>query len=88
MGQPAMVVDCASIVCPQLGHVDQLARLELRARLRGYDLWLANASPALVGLISFCGLAAALRVQALGQAEEREQARRVEEEGELGDAPA
>jgi hypothetical protein len=87
MGRPALVVDCAFMVCPRLGHVDRLARLQLRARRRGYDLWLANASPGLVGLIRWCGLAAVLRVQAPGQAEEREQARGVEEEGELGDAP-
>ena len=87
MGRPAIVVDCAAIVCPRLEDVDQLARLWLSARRRGYSLWLANASPALLGLISLCGLAAVLRVQPVGQAEQREEARGVEEERELGDGP-
>jgi hypothetical protein len=88
MGRPAIVFDCAPIVCPELGHVDQLARFRLLARRRGCELSLANANPGLVDLIAFCGLAAVLRVETRGQPEEREQARRVEQEGELGDAPA
>ena len=87
MGRPVIDVDCASIACPDLGHVEWLARLWLQARRRGYDLNLRNARPELVDLIGFCGLAAVLRVDAGGEPEEREQARRVEEEGELGDAP-
>jgi hypothetical protein len=65
--------------------VDTLARLQLLAHRRGSELLLRNSSPELLALIAFSGLERVLRVEPGGQAEEREQPLRVEEEGELGD---
>ena len=65
-----------------LAIVDTLARLRLAGRRLGFDLRL-YPSPELSELIDFVGLA-----DALGQAEQREKALRVEEERELDDPPA
>jgi anti-anti-sigma regulatory factor len=65
--------------------VDALARLQLCARRRGLDIRLRGASGELRDLLALCGLGDVLRVEAGGQAEEREQGIRVEEEGELND---
>lgn len=88
MGRPAIVFDCACLGSPDASQVDRLARLLLSARRGSHEVRLVNASPALVDLIDFCGLAGLLRAEPQRQAEEREQAARVEEEGELDDAPA
>lgn len=64
--------------------VDLLARLHLEARRRGVELRWA-AAPSLHELIALAGLEETLRVEPLGQPEEREERRGVEEEGELGD---
>ena len=79
-----IVCDVGSIV-PDAVAVDALARLQLAARQSGHELRLRNASSELRELIAFVGLREALRVEARGQAEEREEPLGVEEEAELDD---
>jgi anti-anti-sigma regulatory factor len=64
--------------------VDLLARLHLEARRRGVELRLA-AAPRVRELIDLAGLAETLRVEPLGEPEQREERGGVEEEGQLGD---
>jgi hypothetical protein len=71
---------------PSLAIVDALARLQLAARRDGYALRLHGLPTELRELIAFCGLNEALGIEPRRQPEEREEPRRVEEEGELGDA--
>jgi hypothetical protein len=54
----------------------------------GYRLCLANVSDDLGRMIELAGLAECLGVEMLGQPEEREQLRGVEEECDLADPPA
>jgi hypothetical protein len=70
---------------PDAVTVDALARLQLDARRRGLEVRLRNVSSELRDLLGFCGLGDVLGVEARGQAEEREQGGRVEEEGQLDD---
>jgi hypothetical protein len=72
---------------PDAAVVDALARLQLSLRRDGLEIELKGASPELLELLVFVGLADVLRVQACGQAEQREQGVRLEEERELGDPP-
>jgi hypothetical protein len=65
--------------------VDALARLQLEARRLGLAIELRNVPFELVELLDLAGLRDVLRVEARGQAEEREQRVGVEEERELGD---
>ena len=71
-----------------LGTVENLARLQLAARQCGVELRLAHVPDELRELITFAGLAEALRLKPRGQAEEREERVGVEEERELDDPPA
>jgi hypothetical protein len=71
-----------------LGTVESLARLQLAARRCGVELRLTRVPDELRELITFVGLAEALRLEPRRQAEEREQRVRVEEEGELDDPAA
>ena len=71
-----------------LGTVESLARLQLAARRCGVELLLARVPDELRELITFAGLAEALRLEPCGQAEEREERVGVEEERELDDPPA
>jgi hypothetical protein len=84
----SVCLDCGPVKAPTATTIDQIARLQLSARRCGCDLQLTNANPYLLELIGFVGLSGVLRVKPRGQAEEREQPRRVQEEGELGDPPA
>jgi hypothetical protein len=70
---------------PDLATIDALARLHLAARRLGRELRVENAADELRELIVFVGLEGLLRLEPRGEAEEREQRLRVEEEGELGD---
>ena len=79
-----VVCDVCSVT-PDAAAIDALARLQLNARRLGLELRLRHASSALRELIAFAGLDEVLRVEAEGQAEEREERRRVEEERELDD---
>jgi hypothetical protein len=72
--------------------LDCLARLQLVARRLGSEVRLRHASPELLDLIAFAGLADVLQAEALAveprrEPEEREQRLGVEEERELGDPP-
>ena len=71
-----------------LRTVESLARLQLAARRCGLELRLTRVPAELEELITFVGLAEALRLEPRGQAEEREERVGVEEEGELDDPVA
>jgi hypothetical protein len=73
---------------PLLATVDALARLRLNARRLGIEVTIRSPSAELHELIDFLGLAGALGVEPVRQAEEREERLGVEEEAELGDPPA
>jgi hypothetical protein len=81
----SVCLDCGPLKEPTAATIDEIARLQLAALRRGCKLELANANPYLLELIGFVGLAEVLRVESSGQAEQRKQGGRVEEEGELGD---
>jgi hypothetical protein len=65
-----------------LGTIDALARLRLAGKRLGFEVRLTPTEE-LLELLELVGL-----VDVLWQTEEREEARSVEEEGELGDASA
>ncbi len=81
-----LTVDCAGETAPSLATVDALARLRLDARRAGCSIELEHAAPNLLELLDLAGLAG-LFLEGERQAEEREQAGGVEEEGELADPP-
>ena len=68
--------------------VDALARLQLAACRCGCSVVVASAPPDVVELIDLAGLSEVLGVEPRRQAEEREERRGVEEEGDLPDLPA
>ena len=80
-----LVCDLSALGKADLETIDLLARLQLAARRHGRTIRFLHASPALHALIVFAGLDAVLRVEPGGQAEEREQRLRIEEERELDD---
>jgi len=85
-GSPASTIVCdARAVAPDGAAVDALARLQLNAQRLGLELRLLHVSSELQELIAFAGLDEVLRVEPGGQAEEREQRLRIEEERELDD---
>jgi hypothetical protein len=88
MGQPTFVLDCSAFGEPDAGQLDALARLCLNLRRSQCELRLANAGDGLLELIEFAGLGGVLSVEPIREAEEREDAGGVEEEGELGDPTA
>ncbi len=73
---------------PDLATVEALARVELTARRLGSDICLRGAPAELLDLLAFCGLPIESVLEAEGQAEKREEARGVEEEGDAGDPVA
>jgi hypothetical protein len=81
----------STIVCdvgalpPEAAAVEALARLQLAARRVGLEIRLSRVSSELRELLVFCGLEDVLRVETGGQAEEREDRLRAEEERELDD---
>lgn len=81
----SIVLDVDSLQGADAATVGTLALLRLVALKGGLDLRLGRPRPELCELIAFLGLAEALPVETRRQAEEREQARGVEEERELGD---
>ena len=87
MATGTVTLNCARIKDPGLAAIDYLARLKLGLRRGGRELCLASPSPELAELIDLAGLAGVLGVEVKGQAEEREELRGVEEEGELADPP-
>jgi anti-anti-sigma regulatory factor len=70
----------------ELRLVDQLARLQLNARRRGYRFTLVDPPARLRELIELVGLTDVL-VEPRREPEEGEKRGRVEEERELGDPP-
>jgi len=82
-----VILNCAQLD-PSIAAVDHIARLRLCMRRGGYQLCLANVSEELRRVIQLAGLEACLGVEVQGQPEEREQLRRVEEEGDLPDPSA
>jgi hypothetical protein len=98
-GSGPVVCDVAAVADPDAGTVEALARLQLAAGRLGRRLRFVNACDELHGLITLSGLGDvlpcdeppcgparnALGVEPLGQAEQREQALRVEEERDAGD---
>jgi anti-anti-sigma regulatory factor len=85
---PNTVVLDVSVLAPDGMTIDALARLHLTARQRGQGLELRDASDELRELIAFVGLEDVLRVEPRGQAEQREQGLRVQEERQLDDLTA
>jgi hypothetical protein len=82
---PTTIVCDVGAVAPDAVAIDTLARLQLAARRLGLEIRLRHASSELRELLAFAGLRDVLRVEAGGQAEEREQRLGVEEERELDD---
>lgn len=91
MDADLVVCDVGALADPDAVAVDALARLQLTALRLGRRVRLRHARgdlqelPALVGLCDVLPLSAALPLDPRGQAEEREQARGVEEEADPGD---
>jgi ABC-type transporter Mla MlaB component len=80
-------LNCARIRRPDLGAIDDIARIHLGVRRSGCDLQLKSASDELMALIEFAGLGDVLRVEVQRKPEQRKEPGRVKEEGELPDAP-
>ena len=64
-GMNALVCDLSGVQ-PSAATIDALARLAVALRRQGSRLRLRHASPELVELIEFMGLAEVLRVEASG----------------------
>ena len=64
---------------PDLGLVDEVARLQVAARRQGCTIWLRQACPELLGLLHLVGLADVVPgpgrrpLQAVGETEDGEQ---------------
>ena len=86
-----VLCDVGSVVDPDAVTIDALARLQLTARRLGRRIQFHQACGELLDLLGFVGLSDVLGVDAAlplhlgGQAEEREQARGVQEEADAGD---
>jgi ABC-type transporter Mla MlaB component len=89
-----VVFDVGALVDPDLITVDALARLQLTARRRGGRVRLRHASSRLEELLALVALGDVLPCgeesgfEPGRQAEEREQARRIQEEGDPSDPTA
>lgn len=90
-GADLVVCDVGALADPDAATIDAVARLQLTARRLGRQVWLRDACGELLELIALVGLGdvvplwAPLRLEPRGEAEEREQARGVEEEADPGD---
>ncbi|HEX4363103.1 MAG TPA: hypothetical protein VHZ75_01035 [Solirubrobacteraceae bacterium] len=88
-----MIVHDVGGLSADLATIEALARLRLAAHRLGCGLLLRGASRELALLVVFCGLADVLPCEpsalgrTVGQLEEREHPRRVEERVERGDLP-
>jgi anti-anti-sigma regulatory factor len=85
---PRTIVCDVSALAIDVQTIDALARFQLVTRRAGLELRLRRVSVELQELLALVGLDAVLRLEPGGQAEEREQPLRVEEEGELDDPSA
>jgi anti-anti-sigma regulatory factor len=77
-----------SALAPDASTVDGLARLQLLAKRHGVEIRLCKVPSELRELLGLCGLADVLRLEVIGQAEQREERGGVEEERQLDDPPA
>jgi ABC-type transporter Mla MlaB component len=89
-GAELVVCDVGALVDPDAATVDAVARLQLTARRLGGQVRLRRARVELRELLVLAGLddvvsCAPSGLELRGQAEEREQAGRVEEEADPGD---
>jgi hypothetical protein len=89
-----VLCDVHALLEPDAVALEALARLQLTARRLGREIRLLHASPELVDLLEFAGLCGVLPhcceksgLEPSGQAEEREQRGRVEEEAGADDLP-
>lgn len=89
-----VVCDVGTLVDPDLGAVNALARLQLTARRLGRRILLLHACSELRELLTLMGLrdivplcAGLLPLELRGEAKERKQARGVEEEADSDDLP-
>ena len=82
MARGRVVLDCRELARTELATIDQMARLCLEARHAGCEPRLSNPTAC---LIEISGLAEVLQVEPGRKSEQREDPRRVEEEGELPD---
>jgi ABC-type transporter Mla MlaB component len=82
-----VICDLGALTDADLGTIDALARLQLTSRRLGSQMGVRNAPAGLRDLLLLVGLAQVvrLRVEASGQAEEREEALGVQEEGDPAD---
>lgn len=89
--RPIITCDVATIGQPDLATLDRLCRLSASVRGLGAELRLCRSSAELWALIALSGLTDALPdpggvpVEPRGEAKERKEARRVEEEGDTAD---
>ncbi|MDX6571187.1 MAG: hypothetical protein QOC86_343 [Gaiellales bacterium] len=77
-----------SALAPDAGAIDGLARLQLLAKRQGLELKLCKVPAELQALLGLCGLGDVLTVEVVGQPEQREERRGVEEERHLDDLTA
>ena len=93
-GAERVICDVGTLVDPDATTVEALARLYLTSRRRGSQFRLRDVGLELAELLGFVGLRDVLpleRASALQprrQAEQREQARRIQEEADSGDPTA
>ena len=80
--------DVGEVGHPDLRTVEALARVGLIARRLGTGIRLRGASAEMLDLLAFCGLPVELVLEGEGEPEEREEARRVEEERDAGNPVA
>jgi len=81
-------LNCARIKRPDLGAIDDIARIHLGVRRSGCNLQLRSAGDELTALIEFAGLGDVLCVEVQRQPKKREKVLGVEEEREFADPPA
>lgn len=79
LGDGLVICDVADVMRPDVVTVEALARLRLTARRHGARLVVAGAHPGLLDLVRLLGLDGAL-LEAVREAEQREQLGGVEEE--------
>ena len=82
-----LLCDVGGATSPSCDTVEALARLRLLARRHGCGFRVLSPGDGLRDLLSLVGLDEVLLVESGGEPEEREQPRRVEEEGEAADPP-
>jgi len=87
-GSDEVVCDVGAVTAIDARTVDALARLQLTARRLGCRIRLRGEPPALRDLLAFFGLSDAVpSVEPVGQPEQREHPRGVEERVEADDPP-